>query len=199
MATSSQGPAHAHHHAVQFYGSDESLFATVATFLAEGLIGGQPCVVIATGPHRAGIVHELCGRLIDCDRAIRDGELLLLDADATLDLFMVGDVPDPNLFEHNVGRLVEQSLNGRRRVVLRAYGEMVDVLWKEGRADAALKLELLWNKLAFKYDFSLLCGYAMGSFFKQTQLLEAVCEHHSHIVADARNVLNFPNRATRTT
>ena len=184
---SSPATGHSQQHAVQFYGSDESLFATVASFLAEGLIGGQPCAVIATGPHRAGIVNELCGRLIDCDRALRDGELLLLDAEATLDLFMVGDLPDPNLFEHNVGRLVEQVLNGRRQVVLRAYGEMVDVLWKDGRTEAALQLELLWNKLAFRYDFSLLCGYAMGNFYKDA-VIGDICQHHTHVLSDMHDI-----------
>lgn len=187
-------PAPAHHHAVQFYGSDNSLFTTVASFLAEGLIAHQPAIVIATAAHRAAIVEHLCGRLIDCDKAIREGDLLLLDAEETLDLFMVGDEPDPDLFEANVGRLIEQTLNGRRRVVLRAYGEMVDVLWKQGRSQPAIHLEILWNKLAVKYDFALLCGYAMGSFYKQTMQLEAIREQHSHVIPPDSNVVPFERR-----
>ena len=47
---------------------------------------------------------------------------------------MADNEPNPHLFEDNVGRLVEQAMNGRPRLVLRAYGEMVDVLWKQGRS-----------------------------------------------------------------
>jgi hypothetical protein len=180
-----------HHHAVQFYGTDESLFVTVAGFLAEGLLTGQPSIIIATPAHRAAIVEHLCARRIDCNQAIRDGDLLLLDAEETLDLFMVADSPDADLFTDNVGRLIEQTLNGRTRVIMRAYGEMVDVLWKQGRSEAAIKLEILWNKLALRFKFALLCGYAMGSFYKQTQQMEAICAHHSHVVPIEATVVPF--------
>jgi hypothetical protein len=39
---------HARHHAVQFYGTEQSLFTTVGGFLSEGLVTGQPGLVIAT-------------------------------------------------------------------------------------------------------------------------------------------------------
>jgi hypothetical protein len=180
-----------HHHAVQFYGTETSLFDTVAGFLAEGLVSRQPAIVVATPAHRAGIVDHLCERLIDCAKALRDGDLVILDAEETLDLFMTGDHPDYDLFVHNVGRLIDQTLNGRKRVVIRAYGEMVDLLWKQGRTEAAIHLEMYWNKLASKYNFALLCGYAMGSFYKQTQHLDDVCALHSHVVATDRNVVPF--------
>ena len=181
-----------HQHAVQFYGTDESLFATVANFLAAGLVATQPAVVIATPSHRTAIVKHLRDRLIDCDRAVRHGDLVLLDAEAMLDLFMVGGHPDAELFESNVGRLLEQAINGRHRVVLRAYGEMVDVLWKQGRSEAAIKLEILWNKIVVKYNFALLCGYSMGSFYKQTQQLEEVIALHTSVVAHDTNLVPFP-------
>jgi KaiC/GvpD/RAD55 family RecA-like ATPase len=181
----------AHRHAVQFYGTDESLFTTVASFLSAGLVAGQPAVVIATPSHRIPIVRHLRERLIDCERALRNGDLVLLDAEATLDLFMVNDEPDEELFESNVGRLLDQAINGRKRIVLRAYGEMVDVLWKQGRSEAAIKLEILWNKLAIKYNFALLCGYSMGSFYKQTQQLEEVIALHTDVVAHDMNVVPF--------
>jgi MEDS: MEthanogen/methylotroph, DcmR Sensory domain len=125
-----------HHHAVQFYSSDKTLFTTVATFLAEGMVAGQPAIVIATPAHRAAIVEHLCGKSIDCDRAIRDGNLLLLDAQETLDLFMIDDEPHATVFFDNVGRLIDQALNGRKS----AYGEMVDVLWRAGKPESAIKL-----------------------------------------------------------
>ena len=55
---------------------------------------------------------------------------------------------------------------GTERLHGPAYGEMVDVLWKAGQDVAAIRLEMLWNKLAAMHDFALLCGYAMGNFYK---------------------------------
>ena len=185
-----------HEHVVQFYGSDRSLVATVAGFLAEGLVAGEPGIVIATTSHCASIITGLGERLIDCDRAVRNGDLILLDAEATLDLFLVEDTPNSELFEENVGRLIQQATNGRRTTV-RAYGEMVDVLWKQGRAEVAIKLESLWNALALKYNFTLLCGYAMGSFYKQTAKLEEVIAQHTRVICNDTSVVPFASRRAR--
>lgn len=168
-------------HAVQFYGSDERLFCAVGRFLAEGLIEGQPALVIAIPSHRAGILQQLSARLIDVDRARKDGDLVLLDAEEMLDLFMSNGVPDTVAFEHNVGRFIRQTLQGREVTGLRAYGDMVNVLWQEGQPDAAIELEGLWNTLAERFKISLLCGYAMGPFFSETSELRSICEHHTHV------------------
>ena len=60
---------------------------------------------------------------------------------------------------------------------------MVDLLWQDGQQQAAIQLEMLWNQLAAREDFALLCGYAMGTFYK-TATLDAVRAQHTHIVAD---------------
>src|SRR5688572_32569315 len=75
---------HAHHHAVQFYGDERELFKTIGTFLSEGLVAGQPAVVIATPPHSAAIQDALGAHLIDVARARHLGDLVMLDAEETL-------------------------------------------------------------------------------------------------------------------
>lgn len=176
---------------MKFYGANSSLFTTVAGFLSEGLIVGQPAIVIATKAHTEGICAHLHDRLIDVAEARRSGDLVILDADEMLSLFMIDGEPDPVLFERNIGGLIEQTLGGDGQTVLRAYGEMVDVLWKQERADAAIKLEILWNTLAHKHRFALLCGYAMGSFYKQSKELERVVEQHSHVLKHRSKVVPF--------
>ena len=192
MGPTAARSSHAHHHAVQFYSTDQSLIRTVAAFLCEGLAAGQPALVIATPVHRVAIAEALMRSGCDPRQALRTGDLIVLDAEATLDLFMVDDAPDAALFEKNVGRLVEQALNGRDTVAVRAYGEMVDVLWKQGRAESAIQLEILWNKLALKYSFALLCGYAMGCFYKQPQRLDEVIAQHTTVIPHDTNIVPFP-------
>ena len=193
-------PIHTHHHAVQFYGSDQSLHTTVAGFLSEGLIIGQPALIIATEPHKTGILARLTERLIDVEKAQASGDLVLLGADEALAMFMVGDMPDEAAFEARIGGLVAQMLRDRpARTILRAYGEMVDVLWKERREEAAIRLEILWNKLATRFGFALLCGYAMGQFYKQAARFEDVCSHHTAVIQTDANVVPFkPKGVART-
>jgi hypothetical protein len=183
MASPGSGRIHAEHHAVQFYGHEESLFTTVAAFLSQGLVDGQPAIVIATESHASRIREHLRGRLIDVEQAERLGDLVVVDARQMLALFMVDDMPDAHAFERSVGALVGDLLKGRpKRTLVRAYGEMVDVLWKDGREEAAVRLEILWNRLVTRYESALLCGYSMGHFYKQTDLFEEICRQHTHVV-----------------
>ncbi len=96
---------------------------------------------------------------------------------------MVGDGPAPERFEDVVGGVLERaSLGGCRPV--RAFGEMVSLLWADGRRDAAIHLEELWNAIARKHPLSLLCAYPMTGFGGDADgpLLSRICGEHTHVV-----------------
>src|SRR6185295_10973406 len=113
--------------------------------------------------------------------------LRVFDARKMLSSFMAGGMPDTLLFRSNVGDLIERMCFGRLPCPIRAYGEMVDLLWQEGNPDGAIRLEILWNQLASTYDFSLLCGYAVGHFYKETRdpRFQEVCDQHSLVLQPA--------------
>ena len=173
-----------HNHAVQFYEGDVYLATEVARYFADGMAKGDSIIMIATGPHRRAAMSELRRRGIDWRKARNEGQLVLLDARETLAKFMTGMTPDPNRFELVIGgqvrKAVECGANGRAR----AYGEMVDLLWKDGNAEAALLLEGLWNELLARYDLSLLCAYAMNGFESSSHrdTFRAVCDLHTHVL-----------------
>jgi hypothetical protein len=176
-------PIYEQHHAVHFYGEEQSLFDSVAAFLGQGFLDGQPAMLIASAAHSAAILNQLQQRMIDVKRAQRAGDLVVLDAHRTLDLFMDETGPNALRFESSVGPIISRmSENRARRTCVRAYGEMVDVLWKQGRSDAAIRLEKLWNDLAHRHGFALLCGYAMRNFQRGTKLFEEVCRQHTHVM-----------------
>ena len=171
-----------HSHAVQFYESDEYLFETVAQFLGAGLRGGDALLVIATKDHRDGFIRHL--QSFDVDKAVSQGQLVLLDARETLGRFMAGDAPDPDLFRHVVGGLIANAKDVRPGGRVRAYGEMVDLLWRDGNPRGAIRLEELWNEAGKAHEFSLLCAYVMGNFYREgdaAQFMD-VCRTHSHVV-----------------
>jgi hypothetical protein len=179
-----------HFHAVRFYKDPDCLSRIVADFIGDGLAGGEPAIVIATPEHRALVVRDLRAMALDVEALQRDGDLFLLDADETLAAFMVDGMPDCALFIEAIVPVIEQACRGRKDCVVRAYGEMVDVLWKAGQTVAATRLEMLWNNLAASHAFSLLCGYAMGNFYKDAAV-EEICSHHSHVVADSGQAVLF--------
>jgi hypothetical protein len=154
----------------------------VANFLTEGLTAGQPAIVIATSEHRAGIAAQLATHSIDSGQLQATGMLTMLDAGEALAQVMVDGMPDHPRFRRALVPVIEAACGGRRDVTVRVYGEMVDVLWKAGQTVAACRLETLWNALANTHAFSLLCGYAMGNFYKDAAVDE-ICSHHSHVVS----------------
>jgi hypothetical protein len=170
-----------HFHAVRFYDNEVSLCRIVAAFLKEGLSVGHPGVVIATPEHTQGIIAELRAREIDVAAALASGQLVTLDAVQTMDTFMVDGVPNRDKFFEVANEVIQRATRGRKDRVVRAYGEMVDVLWREGRDIAAIQLEMLWNQLGRILGFSLLCGYAMGNFYKDASVQE-VCRQHTHTI-----------------
>jgi hypothetical protein len=175
-------PTKGNFHAVRFYDNDESLCRIVAGFLGEGLALRQPALVVATPEHRRGILHELQSRHFDIVRMHAASDILLLDARKILSTFMVDGVPNAQLFLDNAVRALERVRAGRKDITIRAYGEMVDLLWKDGLDSAAIQLEMEWNRLARHEAFSLLCGYSMGSFYKDA-CVATICDEHTHVVA----------------
>jgi hypothetical protein len=184
-----------HHHAVQFYRDETELIKTISSFLSEGLASGQPALVIATPEHAAAIHDALTACRVDVVRARHLGDLVMLDAEETLATFMHNGTPDRLLFQRHVGSLMEQAVRGRGQTPLRAYGEMVDLLWRRDQTDAAIRLEVLWNELARLHSFSLLCGYAVGNFYKDTSKMEDVVRQHSHVFGPTMALHERPARA----
>ena len=175
-------------HAVHFYENDDELSARVAAFIGEALLAGDPAVIIASPPHRQQFIARLAAMNVDVEAERLAGNLTILDAVATLGKFMVGDSPDRELFTRVVGSLIESiGTRANRWVKVRAYGEMVDLLWQGANHAAAIALEEMWTDLGAIYPFDLLCAYAMAAFAEgpASAGVREICGEHSHVTVAA--------------
>lgn len=128
---------HACRHAVQFYEHDSALIEALGRHIGTALESGDTAIVIATKAHRQGLAEELRLRKIDASAAVKAGLFIELDAAETLASFMIGGGPDKQKFQETVGALVSQAAARTKpgcRLV--AFGEMVALLWAEGKRDA---------------------------------------------------------------
>ncbi len=173
-----------HDHVVQFYDTEEFLCDRVADFLGEGLVGGEPLLVIASDDRRQSFHRRLLARGFDPQPPVQSGQLTWLNAHQTLAQFMVGTMPDWTRFREVVGGSLQRTTGAGRHARVRAYGEMVDILWKAGNPKAALRLEEMWNELRTIHSFQLMCAYVMGSFYKSPEpgLVKHVCEAHGQVL-----------------
>ena len=180
----------AHRHAVQFYESDEFLVRSVSEYLMAGFELGEPAVVIATSEHLAALRDALTARGVDVEWSRRRGLLTQLDARTALASFMSNGVPDEVLFKAQISPILDKVRHRRRSANVRAYGEMVNLLWCDGNGAAAVALESLWNTLAETQQFSLLCGYNMARFDDagDASIFSAICAEHTHVVPTERYV-----------
>ncbi|SFU83358.1 PAS domain S-box-containing protein [Pseudoduganella namucuonensis] len=152
----------------------------VASFIDDGLRCGGTGIVIATAEHRAELERRLAGFGAPKGTSRHTGRLECLDADETLSQFMIEGWPDATRFEQTVGRLVRAAAASGGAV--HAFGEMVAVLCAQGRYEAALRLEELWNDLAKEARFALFCAYPWKLFrtAEHSAAFGKVCSAHDH-------------------
>lgn len=170
---------------MQFFELDaRRLTNNVGQYLWQGLQRGDSQVVIATPDRTEGFINRLNNLGVDVAAAVRDGKLLLLDAQETLSKFMVDGMPDWRRFQATILAAMRSVGADRQQKGLRAYGEMVGVLWTAGRFSAAIQLEQFWNKLLAIKGFNLFCGYPIDIFGKGFQIAEvdALLCAHTHVV-----------------
>ena len=176
-------------HLVQLFDSEQSIIEGVAQFVREGFWKGEQILVLMDEERWNAVTMRLA--LLGCaaDDAVRFGRIIVRDTHDTLKKFMVADRPHPRLFAATVEALVEgQAAFGRS---VRIYGELVDVLAAQGNYRAAHELEELWNDLATRHRFTLLCGYTAGHFGDPQNAadLRRICVAHRTVAVDPEDVL----------
>ena len=165
-------------HAVYFYEDDAFLIDNVAHFVKTGLEKGETVIVVATEEHRSDLKARLMADSVIGLAAPADARYLTLDAASTLSLFILNDWADDRLFLKVMGQIISSSAH---EGPVRIYGEMVAVLWAQGKHKTAIRLEELWNELAKQQEFSLLCGYPASEFEQSASGLETVCACHTQV------------------
>lgn len=172
-------------HFAQLHRDAEGLAGSVSLFVEAGLKRRSGVVIIAAEPTRAILLDKLRAANLDIEGGQRTGQLRLFNAETLLRQFMRNDLPDWGQFKQTI----EPILEGSREFgfgSLRAYGEMVNLLWREGREAAAIRVEEYWNDLAGLYPFSLFCGYIVNLQRPETYCgrLHEIGRTHTNVVSN---------------
>jgi hypothetical protein len=110
-----------------------------------------------------------------------EGRYIALSAEVALTKFMVGHWPDDRLFQEFVTGLITRAQQKGRRV--RAFGEMVAILWARGDTAATVRLEYLWNELCKNHNFPLLCAYPKAGFTEDAlESIAEICAAHTKVI-----------------
>lgn len=166
-------------HLVHLYHNDASFLDTLENFVVAGLGKGEAVVLIATPEHQEALNARLSRRGVNLEAARGARMYFALDAEESLQKFMVRGWPDESLFQHFVYRTLERA--GERKV--RAFGEMLALLWARGQSSAMIRLEQLWHSLCQRDGLALLCAYPRSAFTPDAETaLDEICAAHSCVV-----------------
>ena len=169
-------------HILQIYETDAVFIDTLSGFVGNGINVGDCCVVIATLPHLQALNSRLEDYGVRVDTLIEDRRYMPLVAEEMLSKFMVNGWPDEELFMNLVSGLIRSCRSNNRRI--RAFGEMVAILWAQGHNGATVQLEHLWNKFCENETFCLFCAYPKAGFTGDiNSSVNHICEQHSKIIA----------------
>jgi len=172
-------------HLVQFYDNDKVFLDTLEGFAGCGFLSGDSVIVIATRDHLVNLNERLKAQAFDIDALIESDRYFPLDASEALSKFMVNNWPDATLFDKYISQLITRATKDNRKV--RAFGEMVAVLWQQGHGGATVRLEHLWCRLHDQKQFSLYCAYPKNGFTQSAiDSIDTICKSHSKII-DGQN------------
>lgn len=177
----------AHRHEAQFYSDDVLFLDGFTRFIGAALEAGSAVIVLATESHRESLLPRLQMSGVDTAAAVEQGRYISLDVYDTLSAFMINDMPDPVQFWQVAADLITRAAKtakGKHPRVA-ACGECAPVLWLQGNAEAAIRLERLWDQVGKQYDVPILCSYPRGSFQGGlgSQIFAKICTEHSIVLS----------------
>ena len=169
-------------HIIQLYKDEQQMTQMVGNFGLDGLKADEAVIIIATAAHLENLKTYMQSQNKDLSKFVKRGQLLLMDAAQTLSLFLVNGLPDAEKFKNTLGKvaLEKQKSFGK----LRAFGEMVGILWDEGNHQGTIKLEEIWHDFIHEHQFNLLCGYSDSQFANADYRnhFDRICASHTHVV-----------------
>jgi hypothetical protein len=169
-------------HSVYFYDTEDALIQRLVGIVHSALNSDNAALMVVTPDHAQQLMQLVSPRLF---RSVQDmTRLTIVDAETTLQKFMVNGQPDRDRFLAAIKALVDDAGIPAERTggTLTVFGEMVAVLWARGEKEAAIELEKLWNESLASGRFFLHCAYPKGLFTYETDqsAILSICEQHTH-------------------
>lgn len=170
-------------HVLQIYENDEVFLDALTGFVGGGINSNDACIVIATPAHLSALASRLISYGISIKSLIEDHRYIPFDAEKLLSQFMVNGWPNEAAFNLTISSLLARA-RGKTKRNIRAFGEMVALLWAQGNIGATVNLEHLWNKFAENESFCMFCAYPKIGFTGQlSDSIEHICLAHSKMIS----------------
>ena len=168
-------------HLVQVYENEKIFLDTLEGFAGTGFLANDSVVIIATSIHLDALNARLCSQGFDLNALIKADQYIPINAEDLLSVFLVDDWIDEDVFNSFITDLVRRAK--KRNGKVRAFGEMVAILWEKGNCGGTVQLENLWNQLHSKDQFTLFCAYPRNGFTQSANdSIDIICNQHARVI-----------------
>ena len=168
-------------HLVQVYENEKIFLDTLEGFTGTGFLAKDSVVIIATSTHLDALNARLRSQGFDLSALIESDQYIPINAEDLLSIFLVDDWIDEDIFNGFITDLVSRAK--KRNGKVRAFGEMVAILWDKGYCGATVHLENLWNQLHGKDQFTLFCAYPKIGFTQSANdSMDIICKQHAKVI-----------------
>lgn len=170
-------------HIVQFCDSDDFLASAVTLFAGEGLRAGEAVVLAGTDAHQRAVRRALVSNGVDPQAAVRNGQLILLDAHQVVTAALDDGRLDCARLEA-LGEEILGKLSGDVRFAgVRCWGEISNVLRAHGNIRDALAAEDVADRVGKRHHVRLFCSHHLDRFDPaRYDSLTELCARHTHVI-----------------
>jgi DNA-binding NarL/FixJ family response regulator len=176
-----------HHHQAVFYSEDSLVFDQFVRVGKTALDAGKTFILVAQEPRRVDIRRHLEVLGVDVERAVGERRYLSFAVADAFAPFMVDDCIDEERFwKASISLVIRAAAAARCEppgVV--ACGEACPVLLRSGKAEAAIRIEHLWDELARTFNVEVWCPYLTVGMQNEAdgEVFRRISDEHSVVSA----------------
>ena len=160
-----------HRHEILLCHDDAAILHGFTHFIAAALSAGNPAIVLATEPHRDGLLQQLRALGVPIDAAVDQGTYVALDA---------GEPTEAIEFLDAIRGMSEAAAKAGKKYPRVAFcGERAGRLWAEGKRVEAAQLEQLCDDLARAEKVDVLCVYPLPQGQDEISALNSIFAEHT--------------------
>jgi hypothetical protein len=175
-----------HEHVMQIYENDDILADTL-TGLMQGIFNSNENVLlIATHQHLNALESRLEKLGYKIDELINNDRFIPFDAEEMIDECMMDDEFNETVFAERCGSLIKRATDNNKTFM--TCGEIAPILIRQGKKEAAIKLEQLSDKMCSIHHSGLFCVYSKNHL-ENTYVHEAICSCHVKLVSGTEGQL----------
>jgi hypothetical protein len=173
-----------HNHMVRICPNTTSQAEVLTRYIKDGLLNNEGIIIIARPPLRRAVLSKLEVLGFDSQAIKNQGQVRFFDAEFLLSNILIDGIIEEQAFRKFIGIPIQATQSKFGKV--RAFGEMVDILWQRDLQNMAIQLENLWEDLCAKQGLIFLCTYLLDNLDPNDydSALEKIYKHHKHLALD---------------